>query len=145
VNGSNFDSEEFERLILVNKQEVAQNGDYNLSGERYSITFSIASDYKTVSLDELCEFRNGLWKSDREPLVRAQVIRNTNFRQDGFIDWSDIAELDVEERQLLTRELEYGDIIIEKSGGGPTQPVGRVVYFNKREKGFSFSNFTSLI
>ena len=36
-------------------------------------------------------------------------------------------------------------MILEKSGGGPNQPVGRVVVFDKQEKGFSFSNFTSSI
>ena len=78
-------------------------------------------------------------------MIRAKVIRNTNFRRDGFIDWTDIAVLDVEQNQFLNRELLNGDIVIEKSGGGPSQPVGRVVLFNTNERGFSYSNFTSRI
>ena len=36
-----------------------------------------------------------------------------------------VAYLDVEEKQLAKRRLEAGDIILERSGGGPKQPVGR--------------------
>jgi len=57
----------------------------------------------------------------------------------------DVAEIEVEARHLAKRELRFGDIIIEKSGGGPKQPVGRVVKFELDEKGYSFSNFTSAI
>ena len=31
---------------------------------------------------------------------------------------------------IETRKLKNWDIILENSGGGPTQPVGRVVYFD---------------
>jgi type I restriction enzyme S subunit len=84
---------------------------------------------------------------DRKRLrgVHAKVIRNTNFRNDGFIDWSDIAELDVEEKQFQSRELEYGDIIVEKSGGGPTQPVGRIGFISGRLPNHWFSNFVQLL
>jgi type I restriction enzyme, S subunit len=37
------------------------------------------------------------------------------------------------------------DIIIERSGGGPDQPVGRVCFFEKQDGEYSFSNFTSCI
>jgi restriction endonuclease S subunit len=58
---------------------------------------------------------------------------------------TDIVFLDVELSQFKKRKLKYGDIILEKSGGGPKQPVGRVVIFDKKEGDFSFSNFTSVI
>ena len=41
--------------------------------------------------------------------------------------------------------LKPGDIILERSGGGPKQPVGRVVYFDREDGDFSFSNFTSAV
>ena len=98
-----------------------------------------------VSLQELCDFHNGLWTGKKPPFVTARVVRNTNFTSDGRIDLSDVAVLDVEERHLAKRELRQNDIIIEKSGGGPKQPVGRVVLFELEETGYSFSNFTSVI
>lgn len=88
---------------------------------------------------------NGLWTGKKKPFVEAGVIRNTNFTPSGAIDYSNIAYLEVEEKQLLKRRLEAGDIILERSGGGPKQPVGRVVFFNREDGDFSFSNFTSAI
>jgi len=91
------------------------------------------------------ETLNGLWVGKREPFVDAGVIRNTNFTASGVIDFSNIAYLQVEKKQLLKRRLEAGDIILERSGGGPKQPVGRVVFFDRETGNFSFSNFTSVI
>ena len=47
--------------------------------------------------------------------------------------------------QYKTRKLVPSDIVVERSGGGPDQPVGRVCYFEKEEGEYSFSNFTSCI
>lgn len=101
--------------------------------------------WQTKSLDEACLFLNGLWKGETPPFVNVGVIRNTNFTKDGALDDSDIAYLDVEKKKFEKRCLQYGDIILEKSGGGPKQPVGRVALFEKKVGDFSFSNFTSAI
>jgi type I restriction enzyme S subunit len=96
-------------------------------------------------LSEFCEFSNGLWTGKKPPFQTVGVIRNTNFTKDCQLDDSDIVYLEVEQSQFQKRKLQYGDIILEKSGGGPKQPVGRVVIFDKTEGDFSFSNFTSVI
>lgn len=101
--------------------------------------------WQTKTLDEACHFSNGLWKGEKEPLVKVGVIRNTNFTKDGALDDSDIAYLDVEAKKFEKRRLQFGDIILEKSGGGPKQAVGRVALFDKHEGLFSFSNFTSAL
>lgn len=103
------------------------------------------SGWRTKTLGEICQFSNGLWKGKSPPFVHIGVIRNTNFTKEGVLDDSDIAYLDVEEKKLEKRRLQFGDIILEKSGGGPKQPVGRVVLFDKVEGDFSFSNFTAAI
>jgi type I restriction enzyme S subunit len=91
----------------------------------------------------ICAFSNGLWSGKKPPFVEAIVVRNTNFRPHGRLDTSDVALLDVEAKQLAKRQLKLGDIIIEKSGGGPKQAVGRVAYFDKSDGTYSFSNFTT--
>jgi type I restriction enzyme S subunit len=103
------------------------------------------SGWRTKTLEEACLFLNGLWKGEVPPFVNVGVIRNTNFTKNGTLDDSDIAYLDVEVRKFEKRRLQLGDIILEKSGGGPKQPVGRVVLFEKSEGDFSFSNFTSAL
>ena len=100
---------------------------------------------KYKRLDEVCDFISGLWTGKKAPYINVGVIRNTNFHGSGNLDFTDIAQLDVEAKQFSTRQLKYGDIILEKSGGGPKQPVGRVCVFEKREGLFSLSNFTSAI
>lgn len=94
---------------------------------------------------EYFDFGNGLWTGKKPPFKTVTVIRNTNFTDSGKIDYSNVAVLEVEKKQFDQRKLIKGDIVIERSGGGPKQPVGRVVYFDKDDGDFSFSNFTSRI
>lgn len=96
-------------------------------------------------LGDVCSFSNGLWKGEKPPFINVGVIRNTNFTKDGMLDDSDIAYLDVEVKKFEKRRLQFGDIILEKSGGGPKQPVGRVAFFDKKKGEFSFSNFTAAL
>ena len=94
-------------------------------------------------LGEVCEASNGLWKGKKPPYKKIAVIRNTNFSKDCKLNLENVEYIDVEERQYISRKLEYGDIIIEKSGGSDKQPVGRPILFNVLEGDFSYSNFTS--
>lgn len=103
------------------------------------------SGWQTKTLEDACLFLNGLWKGETPPFVNIGVIRNTNFTKEGRLDDSDIAYLDVEAKKFEKRRLHFGDVILEKSGGGPKQPVGRVVLFDKTDGDFSFSNFTSAL
>lgn len=103
---------------------------------------TIHSKYKLEALTDLLDDPiGGLWKGTKEPLVKANVLRGTNFTMVGRTDYNDIAYIDVEKKQLENRKLEKGDIIIEKSGGSATQAVGRVIYFDKEDSNYSFSNF----
>lgn len=107
----------------------------------------LPEEWEVVQLaNKYIEFQNGLWKGKKEPYINVRVLRNTNFNNDGTIDFDDVAELDVEQRNFKNREIIKDDIILERSGGGPTQPVRRVVFFEKNDQlRYSFSNFTSRI
>lgn len=98
-------------------------------------------------IDKLATFQSGLWKGKKGLLQKTKVLRNTNFKlNNGFLDYSDVAEIEVEKTQLATRTLQYGDIILEKSGGSDTQAIGRVVLFDKTDnETYSYSNFCSRI
>ncbi|WCL80916.1 restriction endonuclease subunit S [Saprospira sp. CCB-QB6] len=102
-------------------------------------------DWKKVKLGEvLTKPISGEWGTD--PTDRKiGVIRTTNFTNEGKVDltkgvaYRDIPETKVEKKQLRKR-----DVIIEKSGGSPKQPVGRVVFF-KEEGTYLCNNFTSIL
>jgi type I restriction enzyme M protein len=145
ITDTNKSLKESEKVLIIDKSRLAENEEYNLSLDRYASKELLITNFNTIKLNDICEFNNGLWTGKRSPFLKVKVIRNTNFRKDGFIDWTDIAELEVEQKQFANRELIKGDIVLEKSGGGPTQPVGRVVLFDRDERGFSYSNFTSRI
>jgi len=102
------------------------------------------SSWPIKKLREICEFQNGIWKGKKPPFKKISVIRNVNFLNRGLIDFDNLEEIEVEERFYKTHLLQKGDLILERSGGGPDQPVGRVAYFEKEGK-YTFSNFTTRI
>jgi type I restriction enzyme S subunit len=69
------------------------------------------------------------------------VLRSTNFTHSGIIDYSNIVIRNIPEKKRIHKVLKKGDILLEKSGGSPSQPVGRVVYFES-DTSFLYSNFT---
>jgi type I restriction enzyme M protein len=107
----------------------------------------IESKWEEKRLDELVFFQNGLWKGEKGELEKIKVLRNTNFKlNNGHLSYDDVAEIEVEVKQLDSRKLKYGDILLEKSGGSDTQAIGRVVIFDKKDNEiYSFSNFCSRI
>ena len=126
-----FDRPIFEKGINLNsKKKVAFDSRYTLK-----------------PIDKLASFQSGLWKGEKGVLQMTKVLRNTNFKlNNGFLDYGDVAEIEVETTQLATRTLQYGDIILEKSGGSDTQAIGRVVLFDKTDnETYSYSNFCSRI
>ena len=74
------------------------------------------------------------------------VIRTANFLNDGTINFSDIVVRNILENKINKKQLINDDIIIEKSGGSPRQPVGRVVYFqNPDDEKYLCNNFTTIL
>jgi type I restriction enzyme S subunit len=83
----------------------------------------------------------GEWGSDGEGI---KVIRTTNFTNQGVLNLDKIVSRDVSENKIAQKKLQKGDVIIEKSGGSPTQPVGRVVYFDEDDD-YLCNNFTAIL
>jgi type I restriction enzyme S subunit len=73
------------------------------------------------------------------------ILRTTNFTNDGKLNLDEVVTRNIELKKISQKQLKYGDTIIEKSGGSPNQPVGRVVYFDQKEGTFLCNNFTSVI
>ena len=103
------------------------------------------SGWVTKKLGEVCDSFNGIWKGTQPPLKNVGVIRATNFTKQCEFDPSRTVFIDVEEKKFNKRKLEFGDIIVERSGGGPGQPVGRVIFFNLQAGDYTISNFTSAL
>lgn len=75
-----------------------------------------------------------------------KVLRTTNFTNSGEINYSDVVERNIDFKKISQKKLKIGDTILEKSGGSPTQPVGRVVYFDKESnENYLCNNFTTIL
>lgn len=109
------------------------------------IEIELISKYPYSKLNKLVDITGGIWIGKKPPFKKINVIRNTNFANYGKIDFSNVAVIEVEEKQFKNRKLIKGDLIVEKSGGSETQAVGRVVLFDKDATNYSFSNFTNRI
>lgn len=97
--------------------------------------------WKSAALEEVLDLADpGVWGSkDAENGVR--VLRSTNFRDDGSLDLSTPALRSVPASKRCQKTLARGDIILERSGGSPAQPVGRVCYFDGAEEPHLFGSF----
>ncbi len=92
---------------------------------------------ETARLAELVEYSiGGDWGKDPdsqiEGYVPVRVIRGTDFTKWDSRRASEAAHRCIRPSSLEKRRLREGDLIIEVSGGGPTQPVGRAVIVDHR-------------
>ena len=98
--------------------------------------------YSVVPLKELLVLHDaGVWgPEDCDGGI--SVLRSTNFSADGSLRFENLSFRYVEPRKRQTKALAPNDILIEKSGGGPKQPVGRVCVYRGHHLEHSFGNFT---
>lgn len=115
---------------------------------------------KTKLTNLISETITGEWGEENIRFQNVNIIRAANFNNDGTIDYSKLVErailknskengVDkriVDLKKIENKKLIDDDIIIEKSGGGPQTPVGRIVYFiNPDNKIYLCNNFTQII
>lgn len=88
----------------------------------------------------------GVWgegPGDSELDVR--VIRVTEMGRLGVLNPATAATRSITQTQYASRALRAGDLLLEKSGGGPTTPVGRVGLVRELEGPSICSNFMQLM
>jgi hypothetical protein len=96
--------------------------------------------WETVRLSDLtADAIGGLWgnppSSTKSDEVDVLVIRAADFRGWDTRRAKDAASRRVPERSLARRQLGEGDLVLEVSGGSPSQPVGRVLLIDHETLG----------
>lgn len=86
----------------------------------------------------------GHWGDDPDGDGNILVLRSTNFRKAGGLVYETAAKRQFDDRKLGQKRLQRGDIILERSGGSPAQPVGRARRFDT-EGCYSASNFMQIM
>lgn len=84
----------------------------------------------------------GEWGSEGN---NVKVLRTTNFTNEGRLNLNTVVTRNISGNKIESKKLKCGDTIIEKSGGSPNQPVGRVVYFDIKNETYLCNNFTSIL
>jgi type I restriction enzyme S subunit len=106
---------------------------------------NIPKDWGVKPLKKLLKHNaSGDWGDDGGPHMY-RVLRSTNLTNERRLDLSDIAFRALKPEKVEQITPRKGDILLERSGGGPDQPVGRVGYVVDDLPGHAFSNFLHLL
>ena len=114
--------------------------------EQFDLEGSRQKGWKIMTLKDAVEKPlSGEWGSDDKDGNGIKVLRTANFTDAGIIDYSEVVTRNIDPKKLESKAMKTGDILIEKSGGSDTKPVGRVVYYFGEPGEYLFNNFTSVI
>lgn len=86
----------------------------------------------------------GHWGEDGGEGSNVLVLRSANFLKSGGLKYETAAPRKFDQKKLGQKRLAAGDILLERSGGSPAQPVGRVNRF-EADGVFSASNFLQVL
>jgi restriction endonuclease S subunit len=135
VEGHRIDPKKYtERPKAILK--AIQESKYKNEELRSIISESIAGEWGADPFNEV---------SNSSDYILCKVIRNTNFANKTNLDLTDIPERLINQSKLNNILLKAGDLLIEKSGGSPIQPVGRIALISQIGDGYTFSNFLQCI
>lgn len=102
------------------------------------------SKWEMVRLGDIVEKPlSGEWGNEDKSGTGVPVLRTTNFTDEGIINYTNVVFREISPKKFEKKALKYGDIIIEKSGGSDTKPVGRVVYYDGNSRQYIYNNFTA--
>jgi type I restriction enzyme, S subunit len=86
----------------------------------------------------------GDWGDERGTNM-VRVLRSTNLTNGGRLNLHDVAVRSLDPTTSALLAPKANDILLERSGGGPDQPVGRVGFIETDMPGHAFSNFLQLL
>jgi type I restriction enzyme S subunit len=110
-----------------------------------TILGDIPTDWDAKPLRTLIsEQFSGDWGED-EGEQSVAVLRSTNFTNNGQLDLCDVAIRYFPKIKADLFALNKGDLLVERSGGGPEQPVGRIGFIERNFSGSTVSNFVQVL
>ncbi len=132
--------------LIVPKEKIAANGDYNLSGERYREGRVSMSNFPSVELGEICELVRGVVFSKEDEVSKGgvKVLRANNINKDrSELSLDDVKQvrpkLDFSDEKKLKRD----DIFICLASGSKDH-IGKVALI-KENTNFYFGGFMGAI
>lgn len=125
-----LDEKQSKIAYLVAKEKIAENGDYNLSGDRYREVVNFANQkWPMVELGEVCEIFNGSRPKGGAINKGILSIGGEHINYDGSFNLEKRRYIPKDFFNKLKRgKLEVGDVLIVKDGA----TTGKVGYFNDK-------------
>ncbi len=134
-NECDFDLENITNLHLVEKSRIAENGEWNLSGDRYKHVKESISSYPLVSLGQISlrkpEYGSGARRVDFDNKIR--YVRITDIDDFGRLKHDEIVSPSEIEPELF---LKNGDLLFARSGS-----VGRCYLHKESEGNYQFAGY----
>jgi len=92
------------KVLLVEKEKIWKNGDYNLSMDRYRESFESNSDYEMVKLGDVCELKRWITYSKKDEVDNDwhQVLRANNIDLGSY-------SLNLDDIKTINKNLEVSD------------------------------------
>ncbi len=116
--------------LIVEKEKIASNEDYNLSGERYRESITRATCWPMVALAEICELVRGVTYSKKDEVRECgcQVLRANNIAKNtSRLDLSEIRRVSTSTKFPDEKKLRKGDIFICLASGSKDH-IGKVAF-----------------
>lgn len=113
---------------------------------QYEVFSALLTDRTVPLIETLSHSIGGIWGGEPgSDEVDVCVLRVTELKRHGRLDSATAARRSVGVSQFQSRALQTGDLLLEKSGGGPNNPVGRVGLVPSLDEPSVCSNFMQLM
>lgn len=116
-NDGDFDLENINNLHLVEKSRIAENGEWNLSGDRYHKNAQRDTTWPLVELSSICDVRDGThdspkYKQQGYPLITSRNLKN------GVIDFEGANLISKDDLDAINKrsKVDDGDILMPMIG-----------------------------
>ena len=151
IRNNDFSLIDFEHLplnsIAVEKSKIAENGDFNLNGDRYKETIHKHNGkFEMVSLSELCELIRGVTYSKEDEVEEDgyKVLRANNIKLDsGNIDFNDVKLVSKNLKLSDKQKLKAKDIFI-CTASGSAEHIGKTAFI-EQDIDYYFGGFMGAI
>jgi type I restriction enzyme M protein len=134
------------QCVIVPKEKIAANGDYNLSGERYREDSISLSSFPSIELGKICELVRGVVfaKEDEVSEGGMKVLRANNINRNSYeLNLSDIKQVVPKVKFSNDKKLKKDDIFICLASGSKDH-IGKVAFI-KEDTDFYFGGFMGAI
>ena len=132
--------------LIVPKEKIAANGDYNLSGERYREGAISSSSFPSVALGDVCQLVRGVVFSKEDEVTEGgvQVLRANNINKDRYeLNLDDIRRVSPKADFSDEKRLRKDDIFICLASGSKDH-VGKVAFI-RDDTDYYFGGFMGAI